>query len=544
MERKRAYKFALDPNAQQTALLEQYAGAARHAYNLLVAENKDRGDRYHLLRDHYAILGYTPKQIKTAIRRHDDRYPDETTRAIGYQQYATQYLTPMVAEHREAAAAIASGRLPDEVWESERYVEPWLHTVPRRVHVSGLQDADKAMKNWFASLTGQRKRQRVGRPRFKKKGRSRDSFTLPKGNGRMGARGVTYGRGRTKTTITDYRHVYVPTLSAIRTHDSTKRLYRSVARGGRITSATLSRSGKRWYASILVQESGTAPTPTRKQQSRGTVGVDVGVKVQAALSTGEIVDNLKPGTRARKRVTRIQRALSRTERGSNRAKVLQRRLAATQHHAAQQRATAQHALTKRLATEYAVVAIEDLNVSGMTSSAKGTVESPGSKVRQKAGLNRAILDVGFAEIRRQLTYKTSWYGSQLTTVDRFLPTSKTCYSCGTVKTKLSLSVRVFECECGYQADRDVNAARNIAKFASPICHGEGHLAAGRAERENGRGGRISTSSLGTIGASPSKRQDSSLTTSHRLGAIPTSSHNVFARYSVPAQAVCAPRKRG
>lgn len=501
MHRMRAYKFALDPSSQQLALLEQYAGAARHAYNLLVAENKIRGDRYRLLRDHYAILGYTTEQIKAAIRAHDEHYPEETTRPISYQQYATKYLTPMVAEHREASAAIAAGQSPAEVWKNERYSEPWLHTIPRRVHVSGLQNADKAMKNWFSSLTGQRKGHRVGPPRFKKKGRSRDSFAIPKSNAkdRMGARGVTYGIGRAKTTITDYRHVYVPTLSAIRTHDSTKRLSRSVERGGRVTSATISRSGKRWYASILVEESVAEPAPTRRQQDRGTVGVDVGVKVQAALSTGEFIENLKPGTRAQKRVARIQRTLSRAEKGSNRMKALQRRLAAVQHHVAQQRATAQHALTKRLATEYAVVAIEDLNVSGMTSSAKGTVESPGSQVRQKAGLNRAILDVGFAEIRRQLTYKTSWHGSQLTTVDRFLPTSKTCYSCGTVKTKLSLSDRIFECECGYQADRDVNAARNIAKFASPICHGEGHLAAGRAERENGRGGRTSTSSLRTIG---------------------------------------------
>ncbi|MCG7308302.1 transposase [Brachybacterium sp. ACRRE] len=416
--------------------------------------------------------------------------PGEPVRPIGYQAYATQYLTGMIAEHRDAAARITCGEDPAAVWTSDRSEVPWMHEISRRVHVSGLQHADAAVKNWFASLTGARKGRKVGAPRFRKKASSRDSFTIPSPEA-MGPR-ASYHRTLDERNgpISDYRHLRLAGLGTLRTHDTTKRLVRALDRGAALRSFTVSRSGTRWYVSLLTAEHAPEPQPTRAQRAAGVVGVDVGVKVQAALSTGELVDNVRPGARATKRITRIQRAIARCERGSRRQQALYRRLAAAQHLVALQRSTAQHALTKRLATGFEHVAIEDLNVAGMSSSARGTLEQPGRNVRQKAGLNRAILDVGFAEIRRQLDYKTSWYGSRLHVIDRYLPSSKTCHACGTVKIKLSLRERVFECECGWREDRDVNAAKNIAAFAVPDLAVTGHLAAGRAERRNGRGDRV------------------------------------------------------
>lgn len=487
-QRLRAYKYALDPNPAQRALLEQCAGAARHAYNLLVAENRERGDRYRLLRDHLATRGMNAAEIKTALREHEQQYPDEPLRPLGYQAYATQHLTAMIAEHRDAAARIAAGEDPARAWSDDRYDEPWMHKIARRVHVSGLQHADAAVKNWFASLTGARKGRRMGAPRFKRKGRSRDTFTIPAPEA-MGPR-ATFHRDldQRRGQISDYRHVRLAAVGTLRTHDSTKRLVRALERGALLRSFTVSRSGTRWYVSLLVAEDVETPRPTKAQRSASVVGVDVGVKVQAALSTGELVDNVRPGAAAAKRITRLQRAIARCQRRSHRQQRLYRRLAAAQHHVAQQRATAQHALTKRLAARFEHVAIEDLNVAGMSASARGTLEELGRNVRAKSGLNRAILDVGFGEIRRQLDYKTSWYGSQLHIIDRYLPSSKTCHACGTVKAKLSLRERLFECECGYREDRDVNAARNIARFAVPELADIGRLAAGRAESRNGRGG--------------------------------------------------------
>jgi putative transposase len=158
-----------------------------------------------------------------------------------------------------------------------------------------------------------------------------------------------------------------------------------------------------------------------------------------------------------------------------------------------------HQLTKQLATGWAVVAVEDLNVAGMTASAKGTVEKPGRNVRAKSGLNRSILDVAPGEVRRQLTYKTSWYGSGLAVCDRWFPSSKTCSGCGAVKAKLALSERVFRCECGLVLDRDVNAARNIVAAAL--------VAPDRGETLNARGGLVSPVVLRDDGLGSLKRED-------------------------------------
>lgn len=99
-----------------------------------------------------------------------------------------------------------------------------------------------------------------------------------------------------------------------------------------------------------------------------------------------------------------------------------------------------------LAKTYGSIGIEDLNVKGMT---------------QNRSLARSISDMGFGEFRRQLEYKTVWYGSRLVVHNRFFPSSKTCSNCGVVKESLPLSERVFECDCGLVLGRDVNAARNL-----------------------------------------------------------------------------------
>ncbi|EBV8528819.1 transposase, partial [Salmonella enterica subsp. enterica serovar Typhimurium] len=396
--------------------------------------------------------------------------------------------------HREAAAAIAAGADPAEAWTDERYAEPWMHTVPRRVLVSGLQNAAKATENWMASASGTRAGARVGLPRFKKKGRSRDSFTIPAPEV-IGAAGTPYKRGEPRRgVITDHRHLRLASLGTIRTYDKTSRLVRACRRGAQIRSMTISQAGGRWYASILVADPTPIRTgPSRRQRANGAVGVDLGVKHLAALSTGEVIDNGRPGARQAARLTRLQRAHARTQPGSNRRERVRRQIAALQHGIALRRAGLLHQVSTRLATDFAVVALEDLNVAGMTRSARGTLEAPGRNVAAKSGLNRAILDAGLGMLRRQLDYKTSWAGSQVKMIDRFAPSSKACSRCGTVKSTLSLAERTFECEaCHLVIDRDVNAAINIRAWAVQEERGAGvELARGRRESRNGRGAAVS-----------------------------------------------------
>lgn len=216
--------------------------------------------------------------------------------------------------------------------------------------------------------------------------------------------------------------------------------------------------------------------------STQTVGVDLGVQTAATLSTGETIANPRPYKQAQKRLRRQQRALSRSLRinnpetmapngamkkgvrlvMSNRGRRLQQRIARTHQRIVGIRKNMQHQLTASLVKRFALIAIEDLSVKGMTASAKGTVETLGKNVRQKAGLNRSVLDVGFSEIRRQLGYKAVRTGATIVLVDRWAPTSKACSACGSVRDSVSLSVRDWTCpDCVAHHDRDRNAAINI-----------------------------------------------------------------------------------
>ena len=486
-QRLRAFKHRLDPDASQLELLGQYAGAARVAFNMLTAHNRAALQAGWDRRRQLAEAGVPAEEL--AGRMKAERAADPALKVAGYQQFATEHLTPMVRAHREAAEAIAAGADPGQVWADERYAQPWMHTVPRRVLVSGLQNAAKATENWMASACGARAGRRVGLPRFKKKGRSRDSFTIPAPEV-IGAAGTAYKRGEARGgVITDHRHLRLASLGTIRTMDKTTRLVRSCRRGAVVRSVTISQAGGHWYASVLVAEPVTLRRgPSRRQRANGTVGVDLGVKHLAALSTGELIPNARAGQAQARRLARLQRALARTERGSRRRERVRRQISALHHQVALRRTGMLHEVSTRLARDYAIVALEDLNVAGMTRSAAGTIEHPGKNVAAKAGLNRAILDAGLGTLRAQLHYKTSWAGSQVKMIDRFAPSSKTCSRCGAVKATLSLRERVYECEvCALVIDRDVNAAINIRAWA--VQEGTGHrveLAQGNGESQNGR----------------------------------------------------------
>lgn len=271
--------------------------------------------------------------------------------------------------------------------------------------------------------------------------------------------------------------------------NNTRRMMRAVRNGGVIKSFTVSQVADRWYVSFLVETTVPAPSPTRKQGSAGAVGVDLGVKYMAALSdtnapkrfnpdsgvnftneTNPTVENPRWLKRTEKRITKLQQKIARQVKGSNRRKATVRKLAKTHHLVALRRETGLHQLTKNLTTRYALIGIEDLNVSGMTASASGTVENPGKNVAQKAGLNRAVLDVSFGMFRTQLEYKAAWYGSAVQVIDRYYPSSQTCSNCGKrPKTKLTLSDRVYKCgHCNTEIDRDLNAAINIRREAERL----------------------------------------------------------------------------
>jgi putative transposase len=212
---------------------------------------------------------------------------------------------------------------------------------------------------------------------------------------------------------------------------------------GKIMSGTVSREADRWFLSIQV-DVGDYQKP---RVSDGIVGIDLGIKAALTLSDGQTFDAPKPLKVGLRKLRFLSRQHSRKKKGSQNRKKSQRRLA--RHHARVKaiRRDWTHKVTTKVCRENQTIALEDLSVKGMTAN---------------HCLARAINDIGFYEIRRQLEYKAPMYGSQVVIIDRWAPTSKTCSECGCIRDAIALSERVFKCPtCGAELDRDLNAARNI-----------------------------------------------------------------------------------
>ncbi|RAM52915.1 MAG: transposase [Hapalosiphonaceae cyanobacterium JJU2] len=260
----------------------------------------------------------------------------------------------------------------------------------------------------------------AGVPRFKKKGK-RDSLTL---------------EGTVK--ILDSNKIQVPVIGVLKTFE---RLPQVLTK-----SATISRQADRWFLSFRFDV---------EQQDLGNtsvVGVDLGVKALATLSTGEVVLGAKSYKKYETKLSTMQWLNRHKIIGSANWKKAQLKIARLHRKIANIRKDTLHKLTTLLAKNHGTVVIEDLNVSGMMANHK---------------LAKAIADMSFFEFRRQLTYKCKLYDSKLVVVDRWFPSSKTCSNCGTKKETLGLDERVMRCgHCGFVIDRDLNAAINLRNAVS------------------------------------------------------------------------------
>jgi putative transposase len=354
-----------------------------------------------------------------------------------------------------------SGAELHKLWNAEKKTNPalaWWGENSKCVYQEAFRDLDQALRNFSKSRKGERKGRALGFPQFKKRGRCKDSFRL------------TGAIRCTGTTVT------LPRLGTIRTHESTHTLARRLANGSaRVLSATVARTAQRWFVSFTCEVQRAIPEQHARPGS--AIGIDLGVKT---LLTG--VDDAGHvlaigGPQALRsslhKLRRASRAHSRKAHGSANRRKAAARLARIHARVANIRADALHKATTALATQYATVVAEDLNVTGMLANRR---------------LARAIADQGFGKARRMLGYKTTWNGGRLFIADRWYPSSKTCSVCGWRKPSLTLAERTFTCEmCGLVVDRDVNAARNLLI-----------LAASGAERINACGETIRPGSAGHV----------------------------------------------
>lgn len=341
---------------------------------------------------------------------------------------------------RKQAARAAGNRIPSamdlhkELNALKATEYPWMYEVSKCAPQEALRDVDDAFKHFFRKVKHNRQGQfhgKCGYPKFKSRNKGIGSFRL------------------TGTIHVFDKSIQLPRLGKLRLKEQG---YLPI--GAKVAQATVSEQAGRWYVSIQVEIPGQAPTPALGP----VIGVDLGLKTLATVSDGRAIANPKAMHARLKKLRRLSRWHSRTQKGSANRKKAQAKLAKMHAKMAHIREDALHKATASLVAKTkpaekrpAMIGMEDLHVSGMLKNRK---------------LARAIADVGLAEFRRQLTYKAEQAGVQIHVVDRWEPSSKTCSGCGWYHADLHLSDRIFVCqECGLVIDRDLNAARNLELLA-------------------------------------------------------------------------------
>ena len=313
-----------------------------------------------------------------------------------------------------------------------RAVYPWLAAGSQTVQQQALRDFAQAMVAFFDPGNP------AGRPKWRKAGRD-EGFRI------VGRRGRQWDVRRLSRKTGE---VWVPKVGWVRFRWS-----RAVPDGVKSYRVTWDRAG-RWHVAFAA-----VPAPVAAPRNGQVVGIDRGVAVSAALSTGDLLHAPRLDGRQRRRLRRLERRLARARRGSNRSVGVKRAIARLRARETDRRKDWAEKTSTAIARRFDLIKVEDLQIKYMTRSAHGTAANPGRCVRQKAGLNRGILASGWGLLVRRLEQKAPGR------VQKISPafTSQCCSACGRVDPKSRESQAVFRCTaCGYACNADVNAARNIA----------------------------------------------------------------------------------
>jgi len=302
----------------------------------------------------------------------------------------------------------------------------WMYAVSKCAPQEARRDLERAFQHFFRRVKAKKAGQciQVGFPRFKARKRGLGSFRL------------------TGASHVFEKAIQLPRLGVLRLKEKG---YVPVS-GVQILNATVSERAGRWFVSVQVAMEIPDPEPAEKPAA----GVDLGINRLAQVSDGTHFENPRALKKAQKKLQRLQRVVSRRQKGSANHQKAVRQLAQAHARVAHIRKNALHQVTTWLVKHKSAIVLENLNVRGMLKNHH---------------LAQSIADVGLYEFRRQLAYKGQWYNCAILLADRFFPSSKQCSRCGTVKDSLGLGQRTYHCEnCGLMIDRDWNAAINLAQL--------------------------------------------------------------------------------
>ena len=300
----------------------------------------------------------------------------------------------------------------------------WLKDCNAQALQQSMKNLSQALMNFFAG--------RANFPRFKAKGK-KDSCRFP----------------QSVKSDQNNNRIYLPKIGWVRYRNS-----RTII--GTIKNVTVTAKCGKWYVSIQTEYEQEEPV-----HSGSDIGIDMGIVRFATLSNSRYFEPINAFHSLKGRLAKLQRQLKRKTKGSNNWKKLVAKISKLHHRIANIRKNFLHQISNTISKNHATVYIEDLKVGNMSKSAKGTVEKPGKMVKQKSGLNRAILDQAWYEFRRQLEYKLRWRGGQLIPISPQY-TSQCCPACGHTAKENRTTQALFACvQCGYSNNADVIGAMNV-----------------------------------------------------------------------------------
>lgn len=363
----RAYKIRLYPNNNQKVLIEKTFGCCRKMYNEMLNERKQV---YEQLKDNREKL------------------------------YHYKYRTP--------------AQIKQEF--------PYMNEVDSQAFNWVQMNLKVAYTNFFKSVSGVRKGDDVGFPKFKKK-MNFDSYTTQ------------------VVSIFDEKHLKIQKLGKVKYRDK-----RTI--GGKIKHCTISKTANnKYYCSLLVENDAQPKEKVELSEISKIIGLDMSLSNFYVDSMGNSPEYVKKYKNKEKKLQRLQKIESRRKKHSNRRKKLRKSIDCIYNHIKNQRLDFTHKLSRKLVEENDVIVVESLNLKSMSGSLK---------------LGKSIMDLGYSKFITQLQYKCDWYGKHLVFADKWFASSKICHNCGHKYKELTLKDRKWICpKCGTQIDRDENAAINL-----------------------------------------------------------------------------------